>query len=231
MASRDRILLVEDDLAIQALVRKILESEGFEVVTTTEGSSGLSEAVRRPPTLILLDQNLPRMSGLEVCRELRRHSATQNIPIIFLTGKGGPVDVAVGLGIGADDYIAKPFNFQELVARIRAVIRRTSAEPSLSRRTVVTAGPLTLDSDRLEGQANGLTFSFSVAEFKILFTLAAKPGVIFSRDQILDHMNQGAVVVSDRTVDVHINSIRKKLASLGVCVETVRGAGYRFRSV
>lgn len=231
MAKRETVLVVDDDSGVRLLLKQVLETEGFEVVLAADGRAGLDEALRRPPALILLDQGLPQMAGSEVCRELRQSAATRGVPIIFLTGRREVTDIAIGLGLGADDYVSKPFQIPELVARIRALLRRTRPGQSASLPTIVTAGALTLDASRLEGQANGLTLSFSVAEFKILFTLAESPGVVFSRDQILDRMNHGSVVVSDRTVDVHINSIRKKLASLGDCIETVRGAGYRFRNV
>lgn len=231
MPKRENVLVIEDEPNIRLTLKEILEGEGFDVTLAPDGRAGLDEALRRPPTLILLDQNLPHLGGTEVCRELRQSNVTRAVPIIFLTGKRETIDIAIGLGIGADDYIAKPFEVKELIARIHAVLRRCRLTQFDLRPTMVTAGALTLDASRLEGQAKGKVFSFSVGEFKILFMLARNPGVILSRDQILDEMNHGSIVVSDRTVDVHITNIRKKLASLGDCVETVRGAGYRFRSV
>jgi DNA-binding response OmpR family regulator len=230
MPHRDRILVIEDEGQIRNLVQEVLETEGFEVVVAPDGRAGLEEARRKHPALILLDQTLPYLDGVEVCRELKQEKATRSTPIIFVTGKREKVDVVVGLGVGADDYVTKPFDVKELVARVRAVRRRARLSQSEKDRSVVCAGPLSLDSERLEVAVDGTKVSLSVVEFRILWALAQSPGVILSRDQILDKINHGDVVVSDRTVDVHINSIRKKLKAFASWVETVRGAGYRVRA-
>lgn len=229
MGSRDKILFIDDDPLVCKLVQDVLERDGFEVIVAPDGRTGMEEARRRRPSLVLLDMTLPDMSGIDICAELKQEPATKGTPVIFVTGKTEKVDVVVGLGVGADDYVTKPFDVTELKARIRAVLRRSRAAASGSTKAQIALGSITLDSGRMEAIVAGSKIAFSVAEFRILWALAEAAGVILTRDQILDRMNHGNAVVSDRTIDVHINSIRKKLGPFAKCVETIRGVGYRLR--
>lgn len=228
MATSEKVLIIEDEPDIRDLLRDTLKDEGYEVIVANDGVVGLLEARKHLPNLVLLDQRLPGMPGAEVCRELRQDRRTQGIPIIFLTGKTEKTDVVVGLGIGADDYVTKPFDRSELLARIGAVLRRARAAKG-EEKAALAVGDLKLDSAKLEVDSPEGPVVLSVVEFRILWALAEQPGVVLSRDQILDRVNRGETAVVDRTVDVHINSIRKKLGKHSAVVETVRGAGYRFK--
>lgn len=227
MSDEGLILVIDDETAIRDLLKDILEEEGFRVMSAADGKAGIEEARRHQPSLVLLDLKLPHVDGYEVCRILRAEPGTQKIPIIFLTGKGDKVDVVVGLGVGGDDYITKPFDLKELVARVKAALRRSGWGRDPSEKTRLTVGPLTLDAARLEASVDGKDIHFTVAEFRILWALSERPGVILSRDQILDKVTKGDMAASDRAVDVHINAIRKKLGSAANVVQTVRGLGYR----
>jgi DNA-binding response OmpR family regulator len=227
MASEELILIIEDEANVRQILDAVLRGDGFRTLLCADGKAGIEEAIRHQPDLILLDLNLPHADGYEVCRILRQTEATQRLPIIFLTGKGEKTDVAVGLGIGADDYIIKPFHPTELLARVSAALRRSRWSEDPKDKTRVSIGPLTLDSSKMEATIDNKSIPFTVGEFRILWLLGERPGVIFSREQILSRLSGGESEVSDRSVDVHINGIRKKLGAQMFLVETVRGVGYR----
>ena len=225
----EKILLIEDDSDISELVQYNLEREGFKVYASADGELGLSQALKLKPDLIILDLMLPGLDGLAVCRKLRAQAATAEIPIVMLTAKGEESDIVIGLEMGADDYVAKPFSPKELLARIRAVLRR----PRLGAPGVVegrrTVGPVTFDPDRHEAFLHDTALTLTLAEFRLLYTLTSRPGRVFTREQLLEKITGGETYVIDRNVDVHVRAIRKKLGVEAEFIQTVRGVGYKCR--
>ena len=225
----EKILLIEDDSDISELVQYNLEREGYRVYASGDGEIGLNQALQLRPNLIILDLMLPGLDGLSVCRKLRAAQETQDIPIVMLTAKGEESDVVIGLEMGADDYVSKPFSPKELVARIRAVLRRPRA-PGASvadgRRTV---GPVTIDPERHEVWLRDQPLSLTLAEYRLLSALTSRPGRVFTREQLLEKITGGEAYVIDRNVDVHVRAIRKKLAADAEFIMTVRGVGYKCR--
>jgi DNA-binding response OmpR family regulator len=224
--TRVSILIIEDDPDIVELLQYNLEREGYAVLTSRNGEFGLGDAIASPPGLILLDLMLPGMNGLEVCRKLKEREETRDVPIIMLTAKSEEADVVAGLELGADDYVTKPFSPRELLARIHAVMRRD--QPRESRRTRIELGSIVLDAERYEVLVNGEVVPFTRAEFRLLWTLASKPGRVFTRDDLVEKVTAGEAVILDRNVDVHISAIRKKLGEGAAAIGTVRGVGYKF---
>ena len=227
--SRPRILILEDEPDIREILEYALKRDGFDVISATDGQSGLAAARRLVPDLILLDLMLPGIDGLEVCRQIRADPSTAGIAVIMVTARGEESDVVLGLGLGADDYIAKPFKPHELVARTRAVLRRTrhAAVGRQDQRAVVT-GALRIDPASHKALLDGEELALTATEFRILHFLASRPGRVFTRDQILAASIGANVVVLERNIDVHIRSIRKKLGPHRDLIETVRSIGYRF---
>ncbi len=216
------ILIVDDEAHILELTRLYLEKEGFAVETAADGLTALQRAQAEPPSLVILDVMLPRLDGFEVCRRLRRES---DVPIIMLTARAEDVDKIVGLEIGADDYLTKPFNPRELVARVKAVLRRV--ESGAARGQVIAVGDLSIDLARREVSVGGIPVALRTKEFDLLAALARDAGVVFSRDRLLESVWGYEFDVETRTVDVHINHLREKLAPSSVAIETVRGIGYK----
>ena len=227
--SRPRILILEDEPDIREILEYALKRDGFDVISATDGQAGLAAARRLVPDLILLDLMLPGIDGLEVCRQIRADPSTAGIAVIMVTARGEESDVVLGLGLGADDYIAKPFKPHELVARTRAVLRRTrhAAGGRQDQRAVVT-GALRIDPASHKALLDGEELALTATEFRILHFLASRPGRVFTRDQILAASIGANVVVLERNIDVHIRSIRKKLGKQRDLIETVRSIGYRF---
>jgi two-component system alkaline phosphatase synthesis response regulator PhoP len=224
----ERILIIEDDEDIQELIRYNLSKEGFQTVAALSGEDGLKKIKKDPVNLLVLDLMLPGMDGLDVCRILKKDDKTNHIPIIILSAKGEESDVVTGLELGADDYIVKPFSPHILLARIKSVLRRKSAEP------VDTTQPLMVhDLEIHPGRREVLFRKNSIVltnlEFQVLFFLAGKPGWVFSRYQIVEGVRGDNYPVTDRAVDVLIVSLRKKLGEAGSYIETVRGVGYKFK--
>lgn len=221
-----RILVVDDDSHIRDIVRFALEREGFSVIEAENGAEGLALVEKEKPDLALLDIMMPEMDGSEVCRRLRKKSA---MPIIFLTSRDDEIDRVLGLELGGDDYVAKPFSPRELVARIKAVLRRTQpivAPPAQS--AELRVGALRLDLDQVRAYWNETEVVLTATEFGLLRTLAERPGKVFSRDALMDGAYQDERYVSDRTMDSHIRRIRAKfLAAGGAIIETVHGLGYK----
>ncbi len=222
------ILVVDDEKDITEIVAYNLSKEGFEVHVCGDGESALSKCRALHPDLVVLDVMLPGMDGIEVCRALRRDERTSAIPVVLLTAKGEESDVVLGLGVGADDYVPKPFSVKELVARIRALLRRRQREIDDEDRSVVRIGDLTVDSVRHEVVAGKKTIALTLTEFKLLRYLASHAGRVFTRSEILDRVIGEDVYVVDRNIDVHVRSIRKKLGKLAAHIVTVRGVGYKF---
>jgi two-component system phosphate regulon response regulator PhoB len=227
-ASDMPVLLVEDEHDLLELMSYNLSREGYEVQTANTGEAALKQVKTLAPGLVLLDLMLPGMDGLEVCRTLKSRDATRRIPVIMLTAKGEEQDIVRGLEMGADDYITKPFSPRVLMARIRAVLRRADAELT-DADSVISAGGVSIDPDRHEVTANGEPVQLTATEFKLLSLLASKPARVFTRQQIIETIHEGFAAVTDRSVDVQVVSLRRKLGDLGRNIETVRGVGYRFR--
>lgn len=223
------ILLVEDEQDLLELLRYNLAREGYQVETTTSGEQALSMVRAKLPSLILLDLMLPGMDGLEVCRTLKSREHTAQVPIIMLTARGEEADIVRGLELGADDYLPKPFSPRVLLARIRAVLRRNDQDQTANANHVIESGDVTIDLERHEVFAAGRTCDLTATEFKLLALLAAKPARVFTRTQIIESIHDGFAAVTDRSVDVQVVSLRRKLGQTGRRVETVRGVGYRFR--
>ena len=224
-----RILIVEDDKDIVELVRYNLSNEGFEVSTASDGSSGLAEVRKSAPDLLLLDLMLPKVQGLEVCREIRRNPALNRLPILILTARGEEADRIVGLEMGADDYVTKPFSPRELVARVKALLRR--AEPHEAVDRPIEAGQLVIDPSSYRVTRDGKPVALSTLEFRLVYFLAARPNRVFTRDQLLDAVWGSDRFVTPRSVDVYVRRLREKIESdpeNPLHLKTVRGAGYMF---
>ncbi|HUI42400.1 MAG TPA: winged helix-turn-helix domain-containing protein [Terriglobia bacterium] len=224
-----RIAIIEDEKDIVELVRYNLRKEGLEVVGFGRGREGLDYIRRNPVDLVLLDVLLPDLDGFEICRALRADDRSRTLPVIFLTAKGAEVDRVVGLEIGADDYVVKPFSPRELVARVKAVLRRKAAPSEAAE--VAEGGEVRLDASTREVVVRGRTVDLSALEFKLLHFLVSHPRRIFSRDRLLDGVWGRDRFVTPRTVDVHIRRLRAKIEADPEnprYLQTVRGSGYRF---
>jgi len=228
MTMKTRMLVVEDEQDIVELLRYNLAKEGYRVKTVSTGEEALRLARADLPDLILLDLMLPGVDGLEVCRILKADQKTSHIPIVMLTAKGEESDIVVGLELGADDYITKPFSPNVLVARIRAVLRRR-ARADTDDRAALTRNELLIDPGRHEVLVKGKPVELTATEFCVLHFLARKPGWVFTRRQIVDAVKGEDYPVTERAVDVQMVSLRKKLGACADYVETVRGIGYRFK--
>jgi two-component system alkaline phosphatase synthesis response regulator PhoP len=220
-----KILVVDDEPKIAEICQDYLKAAGYEVVTAMTGPEGLAAARREKPDLVVLDLMLPEMDGLDVCRTLRRES---DVPIIMLTARVEETDKLIGLEIGADDYITKPFSPRELVARVRVVLRRVSGDPASD---VIRAGEVSLDRARYEANLPGRTLPLTPTEFEILATLMSQPGRIFSRSQLLKAAHGVAFESYERAIDSHIRNLRRKLENSDGrpnYIVTVHGVGYKF---
>jgi DNA-binding response OmpR family regulator len=224
------ILVVDDELKIAALARDYLEHAGFAVITASTGRAALDAVRRQRPDLVILDLGLPEMDGLDVTREIRRDSS---LPIVMLTARDDELDKLLGLELGADDYLTKPFSPRELVARVKAVMRRVDRQSpgGSAERETIRAGELVLDPPRMRAELGGRQIELTPTEFQLLATLAAQPGRIFTRSQLLDALHGVAFESYERAIDTHIKNIRRKLEPdprVPRHVLTVYGVGYRF---
>ncbi|MFT5285581.1 MAG: two-component system alkaline phosphatase synthesis response regulator PhoP [Planctomycetota bacterium] len=230
LVSRETVLVIEDEPDIVELIQYWLEREGYVVLTAMDGEKGLAEALRHEPDLILLDVMMPGMDGLEVCRHLREAKATENTPLIMLTARSEETDVVVGLELGADDYVTKPFSPRQLVARVRAHLRRESRTTSDEKaKTRIERENVVLDAERHELGVNGELVELTRAEFRLLWTLFSKPGRVYSRTELVDILTGGDAYILERNVDVHVSAVRKKLGDSGHLIVTIRGVGYKCR--
>jgi two-component system, OmpR family, alkaline phosphatase synthesis response regulator PhoP len=223
-----KILIIEDERDVVKLLRYNLEKEGFRVSSATDGSLALAEIRREEPDLVVLDLMLPGMDGLEICRQLRRHDKYAGLPILMLTARSEEADRVVGLELGADDYVTKPFSMRELVARVRALLRRHEPAPQHS---TVQRGHLHIDPSAHTVNVGGKHVELSALEFRLLHYLASHPGMVFSRDQLLDRVWGNDRAVTPRSVDVYVRRVREKIESQPqepTFVQTVHGVGYRF---
>jgi len=223
-----KILVVEDETDILEMIEYNLLKDKYEVITSVSGSDAVELALLNIPDLILLDLMLPDIDGFEVCRQIKRNSATENIPIVMLTARGEESDIVTGLELGADDYITKPFSPKVLIARIRAVLRRKS-ETKSEEDDILQINELSIDPGKYQVKISGESINLTSTEFRLLFFLAGRPGWVFTRDQIVNTVRGDDAVITDRSIDVHVASLRKKLGDYGKYVETVRGVGYRFK--
>jgi phosphate regulon transcriptional regulator PhoB len=226
-----RVLIIEDDRDIVELVRYNLANEGFQVSAAADGSAGLAAVKKSPPDVVLLDLMLPKLSGLEICKEIRRDPALNRLPILMLTARSDEADRVVGLEMGADDYVTKPFSPRELVARVKALLRR--AEPPDEVARIIEAGRLAIDPSAYRVTRAGKPVTLSTLEFRLLYYLASRPNRVFTRDQLLDAVWGTERFVTPRSVDVYIRRLREKIEAdpeNPVHLKTVRGAGYLFET-
>jgi two-component system, OmpR family, alkaline phosphatase synthesis response regulator PhoP len=225
--SKKRIIIIEDEPDMAELVALRLKREGYLVEICHNGAEGWKTIQADPPDFVLLDIMLPGLTGLEILQYMRKDPRTVNVPVILLTAKGEESDVVVGLQFGADDYISKPFSMSVLTARVTTVLRR-SRIPSPSGKTPLMAGPITIDLQRHRVEVNGKEICLTLTEFKLLSALASAHGRVLTRNQLIDQAVGVDAVITDRTIDVHLTSLRRKLGSTRRLIETVRGVGYRF---
>ncbi len=225
---KQNIWVVEDEEDLLALIHYNFMKEGYDVRGFTSGEELLPALALEQPDLILLDIMLPGIDGLKICKRLKADPKTNLIPVIMLTAKSEDGDIVVGLNLGADDYIPKPFSPKVLMARVRSVLRR-HGNTSGAQEEVITLGDMVIDPNRHEVLLAGQALSLTATEFRILNFLARKPGWVFSRDQIISAIHDSDFAVTDRTVDVQIVALRKKLGARQTCIQTVRGIGYKFQ--
>jgi two-component system phosphate regulon response regulator PhoB len=231
MVRHRTVVVVEDEADIQEVIEYNLRREGFRVICAQDGESGLRRAREESPDLVLLDLMLPDVDGVEVCRLLKENPLTRTIPVIMVTAKGEESDVILGLGLGADDYITKPFSPREVVARVKAVLRRGALREEGAAAERLQRDGLVVDVGRHTVRIDDEPVSFTATELRLLHFLASHPGRVFTRDQLLNRVIGERAVVISRNIDVHIRAIRKKLGPYREWIETIRGVGYRFRDV
>jgi two-component system phosphate regulon response regulator PhoB len=228
VSSKGHILVVEDEEEILELVTYNLGKEGYRVDSVTTGEDALRQVRELHPDLILLDLMLPGVDGLEVCKVIKNDEETADTSIIMLTARSEEADIVTGLELGADDYITKPFSRRVLLARVKAVLRRGRGEETHDESEVLRVHDIVINPGRHEVLVGGETVSLTLTEFRVLQFLANRPGWVFTRSQIVEAVRGDGYPVTDRSVDVQIVGLRKKLGEAGRYVETVRGVGYRF---
>jgi two-component system alkaline phosphatase synthesis response regulator PhoP len=223
----ETILLIEDEKNIVELIKYNLEKEGFRVLTAMKGNAGLDMALKEKPALVVLDLMLPELGGLEICKTLKHNDKTRNVPVIMLTAKGTETDKIVGLELGADDYMTKPFSPRELIARIKAIFRRVHEKPKLE---LLKAGALELDITKHELRLKGNSAELTAKEFELLKTLMEASGRALSREFLLERVwgYENSMNIETRTVDMHIGQLRKKIGKEADRIVTVKSVGYRF---
>lgn len=230
--SKEKVLIIDDEEHIVELIRYNLENEGYETILAYDGVEGISLAEKYRPSLILLDVMLPEMNGLKVCRALRKGKETSKIPIIMLTAKSEEIDKIIGLELGADDYITKPFSIRELLARIKAVLRRSGSEVKISE--VYSFQDVVVDFGKHQVKKNGIPVDLTLKEYELLEILMKNQGEVLKRDFLLEKIWGYDYIGETRTIDVHIRHLRKKLEEDDKnpeFIETVRGIGYRFKEI
>lgn len=226
--SKARVLIIEDDRSLAEVISYNLRQEGFEVFVAYDGQDGLTQAQLKLPDLIVLDLMLPVIGGLDVCRRLRADTSTRNVLIVMLTAKSEESDEVVGFAMGADDYVTKPFSVRVLTERAKALLRRREMEAGSDDDEILRLGVL-VDRRRHRVSVDGSPLSLTHSEFRLLDTLIRQSGRVFQRGELIDAALGDDAIVMERTIDVHIRSLRRKLADRADVIETVRGVGYRFR--
>lgn len=224
---KTKVLVIEDDRALAEVLSYNLNMAGYEVLLATDGQDGLLRAQTKSPDIVLLDLMLPVVDGLDVCRRLRAGAATKDVPIIMLTAKGEESDELIGFSLGADDYVTKPFSVKVLLERMKALRRRRTADETTD--DVITKLGVTIDRRRHHATSEGQFLSLTRSEFRLLDTLIRQPGRVFHRAELIDAALGEDTMVMERTIDVHIRALRRKLGDRADVIETVRGVGYRFR--
>lgn len=225
--SRKKIVIIEDEPDILEVLSYNLKREGYEVLTASDGTKGLALIRKEAPDMVLLDLMLPGMDGVEICSTIKKDPENQHTLIIMVTAKGEESDIVLGLGVGADDYITKPFSPKELIARVKAVLRRGILIEKAPVAEKIKLGELTIDTSKYKVSIGERDVKLTASEFKLLHYLASHPGRVFSREQLLNRALGDDVVIVDRNIDVHIRGIRKKLDVDPPLIETIRGVGYR----
>jgi DNA-binding response OmpR family regulator len=224
---KGQILIVEDDRSLAEVLDYNLRQDGYQTLVANDGQEGLRQAKLRTPDLVVLDLMLPMVDGLEICRRLRADPVTRNILVLMLTAKSEETDEVVGFSVGTDDYVAKPFSLKVLLERIRALLRRREGDAAND--SVLVSQGVMVDRERHRVTVEDKPLDLTPSEFGLLEALLRQPGRVFSRSELIDAALGGDSLVLERTIDVHIRSLRKKLGAHAVLVETVRGIGYRFR--
>ena len=224
-----KVLVVDDEKDIVDTVAYNLRRHGYDVVVAYDGLQALEAATRDQPDLILLDLMLPGLDGMEVARRLKADARTANTPLVMLTAKGEESDVVIGLTLGADDYVTKPFSMKILLARLNTVLRRREISTSGAEGNMLRAGPLTIDLSKHVASVEGEEMKLTLTEFKLLTSLLKARGRVLTRDQLMDKAMGSDVFVTDRAIDVHVTAIRKKLGTANWLIHTVRGVGYRLQ--
>ena len=222
------IIVVEDEPDIREIMLYNLRREGYEAEGFESGSEGLEAIRAKQPNLVILDLMLPGMDGLTVCQQVRAEAAIKATPIIIVSAKEEESDVVIGLGLGADDYVPKPFSPRELLARVKAVLRRSQQADQGDQHERVVIGDLIIDLEKHTVTVDGQLVKLTATEFKLLYQLASHPGRAYTREQLLNRVVGDGVVVVDRNIDVHIRAVRKKIGNYADHIQTVRGVGYRF---
>ncbi len=225
--SNGTIIIVEDEIDIAETVAYNLEREGYKTLVSHRGDEGLNLIRNEHPDLVILDLMLPGMDGLSICQQLKSDNETKSIPIIMLSAKSEDSDIVIGLGLGADDYVGKPFSQRELVARVKVALRNAASQQQ-STQDVIVHDNLTIDTVRHEVTISGEPVKLTATEFKLLSQLATNPKRVYTREQLITSALGRNVVIVDRNVDVHIASLRNKLRTASSMIETIRGIGYRF---
>jgi two-component system phosphate regulon response regulator PhoB len=228
--SKQTIVVVEDEVDIREVLIYNLEREGYQVFGAAEGVKGLRMIQEKIPDLVLLDLMLPGLDGLHICKYLKDNSATQQIPIVMVSARSEESDIVLGLELGADDYVTKPFSPRELLARVRAVLRRRMNSSDELAGLCIECEGVIIDARRHEVLVDGVTVNLTATEFKLVHFLAQHPGWVFTRDQLMGKVMGHDNFIIDRNIDVHIQAVRKKLGSHRDLIETIRGIGYRFKN-
>lgn len=223
--ARARVLIVEDEIDIANLMHFHLTREGYLPQIATSGRLALEAVDQQRPDLVILDIMLPDLDGLEVCRKVKRDPSTQQIPILMVSARGEESDIVVGLELGAEDYVTKPFSPRILMARVKAVLRRRDTEGS--KEILLASGTLKIDPARHTVELDGKPVELTLSQYRLLYFLASRPGFVRTRDQIVAAVRGEGTVLSSRAIDVHVAALRQKLGDRGELIETVRGVGYR----
>ncbi|ADB17265.1 two component transcriptional regulator, winged helix family [Pirellula staleyi DSM 6068] len=227
--AKTKVLVIEDDRSLAEVLSYNLKQAGYEVLTASDGQDGLLQAQLKTPDIVLLDLMLPVIDGLDVCRRLRADSSMRDLLIIMLTAKAEETDELVGFSLGADDYVAKPFSVKVLLERMKALRRRRSGEATPEE--VTSRLGVTVDRRRHQAMADGKPLQLTRSEFRLLDTLIRQPGRVFHRAELIDAALGEDTMVMERTIDVHIRALRRKLGQYADVIETVRGVGYRYRDI
>jgi two-component system phosphate regulon response regulator PhoB len=227
--AKTKVLVIEDDRSLAEVLTYNLKQAGYDVIVATDGQDGLLQAELKLPQIVILDLMLPVVDGLDVCRRLRASSATKDMLIVMLTAKAEETDELIGFSLGADDYVTKPFSVKVLLERVKALRRRRTAEPTSDE--VTTRLGVTVDRRRHQATIDGKVLALTRSEFRLLDTLIRQHGRVFHRSELIDAALGEDTMVMERTIDVHIRALRRKLGEHADVIETVRGVGYRFRDV